>query len=467
MLVAVGLTRDEARAVIKHRRRLPIASHRDLARIAGMPPARLAKIADRVVPLLRDEVAILEVNVIKERVMSDAPWGLEVLFRAPHDAPVALATLRVEWRGRPFVVERNVTGKQSSSGRLLFKLGDDHALPSGPIGVSLRLYDTRGGCDQHHCELMVYPSNPLSLFVSPRNRSIYNGSVRPDWSNPNWVTAINVTLVNGDATAVTLLQNATWRFWDGGVGSGTLVESGTVGFGGNITVGAFSTWAGWIVFTSPPGSGIHGRYESLEDMAIEIVMTRTSGGTVSGQRTCRIMAGFGINVIRVGNTTAAEDATIAAGVNNARDVFEDHGFTFSSVQWWVINDGDVGGYQNLGSADEWEDLLDDWTVPNDSVDCFIVTGMWGGFAGFSPEPGPAQKDGDCEDDGLAATQSGICLAHELGHYIGGLCHPDDGGCSESNSLGGSNVMFSVCGGDDFLYNQYRQLLTHPWVRIVR
>jgi hypothetical protein len=93
--------------------------------------------------------------------------------------------------------------------------------------------------------------------------------------------------------------------------------------------------------------------------------------------------------------------------------------------------------------------------------------MWGGFAGYSPEPGPAGKDGDCEDDGLASTQSGICLAHELGHYIGGLCHPDDGGCSESNSLGSSNAMFSICGGDDFLYSQYRDLLDHGWVRIVR
>lgn len=462
-----GFTREEAKYLVAARRRNPIRTIQDMSRIALLSKARLRELADHVVPLLHEEVAILNVQVADERVMSEQPWSLEVSFKAPHGCPAALAALKIKWRGTPFSVERLVSPEENEEGRFLFEIGKDQSLPPGPIGITLRLYDTDGGCDAHQRELMVFPSNPLSLFVSPANRSIYNGSVRPDWSNPNWVTRINVTLVNGDATLAFLARNATWQFWDGPVGSGTLVEGGTVDFGGNITVPAFGRWDGWITFSSPPGSGIHGRYEDLEDMAIQIVMTRTNGSTVAGQITCRVMAGFGINVIRVGDTTAAEDTTIANGVNDARDVYEDHGFTFSSIQWWVIHDTDVGGYQFLGSEDEWEDLLDDWTVPNDSVDCFIVSGMWDGFAGYSPEPGPDEKDGDCENDGLASTQSGVCLAHELGHYIGGLCHPDDGGCSESNSLGGSNVMFSVCGGRNFFYSQYRKLLGHGWVRIVR
>jgi hypothetical protein len=60
-----------------------------------------------------------------------------------------------------------------------------------------------------------------------------------------------------------------------------------------------------------------------------------------------------------------------------------------------------------------------------------------------------------------------CFAHELGHYMGGLCHPNDSDCSESNSLGSSNVMFSTCGGRDFLYSQYQDFFDHSWTRVVR
>jgi len=222
-----------------------------------------------------------------------------------------------------------------------------------------------------------------------------------------------------------------------------------------------------MTFASPPGSGIHDRYEDREDMTIELVFTRAGGGSVNGTITCRVMAGWGINIIKVGSYSASEEATIANGVDDAQDVYEDHGLTFSSEQWWIIRDTDVGGYTVLNDEDEYEDLLDDWSVPNDSVDGFVVRGMWSTFAGFSPTPGPSGKDGACQNDGLAATFSMVCFAHELGHYMGGLCHPNDSGCSESNSLGSRNVMFSTCGGRDFHYSQYKDFFDHDWTRIVR
>jgi hypothetical protein len=179
------------------------------------------------------------------------------------------------------------------------------------------------------------------------------------------------------------------------------------------------------------------------------------------------MAGWGVNVIKVGSYTASQNTTIANGVFDARDVYEDHGLTFSSIRWWIISDADAGGYTSLGDEDEFDDLVDDWTVDNDSVDCFVVQGLWGSVAGISPTPGPAGKNGSCDSDGLAVSRTMVCLAHELGHYMGGRCHPDESDCSDSNSLGGSNVMFSICGGRQFLYAQYKRFFDHAWTRIVR
>jgi hypothetical protein len=83
--------------------------------------------------------------------------------------------------------------------------------------------------------------------------------------------------------------------------------------------------------------------------------------------------------------------------------------------------------------------------------------MWDSFAGYSPVGGPDDKDD--KNDGLAVTRSMVCLAHELGHYMGDHDHAD--------ALGRGNVMHSICGGRDFTYDQYEDFLEHGWTRIVR
>ena len=64
-----------------------------------------------------------------------------------------------------------------------------------------------------------------------------------------------------------------------------------------------------------------------------------------------------------------------------------------------------------------------------------------------------------DDDGLAVDNGLGCMAHELGHYVGGHDHAD--------ALGRGNVMHSICGGRNFTYDQYRGFLGHGWTRILR
>jgi Helix-hairpin-helix motif len=457
-LVALGLSPAAAKRVVARRRTRPFRDLDDLVTSAKLGTKERAKLLGRAVGSVRSEVTLLDAAVNNERIFSERPWGLVARFLPPTRGVVEVASVAVRWAGRPFVVERAVTPGENREGTVEFSLAREHALPPGPVELSLTLYDDGGGADTWPIEAWVLPSNPLRLFVSPRNRSIFNGSVRPDWAPPNWVTAVNLTFVNGDAGSVAIDRPMAWRFWDGGVGA-TLVEGGNFTWPSAINVPGFGTYSGWMTFSSPPGSGIHDRYENKEDMSIELVFQRSGGVSVAGTVTCRIMAGWGVNVIKVGDYSAAESATITNGVNDALSVYENHGLTFSSIQRWIIHDADAGGYPVLDDHDEWEDLLDDWSVQNDSVDCFIVEDMWSTFAGWSPIPGPGDKDGACEDDGLAASMSMVCLAHELGHYMGGQEHAD--------GEGRGNVMHSICGGRNFTYNQYRGFLGHPWTRVVR
>ena len=452
----LGLSPTAAARLVRARAKRRLRDADDIATVAGLSPRALAKLRGRLVGAVRDQVVIFDATIERERIFSGRSWGIRVRFAPPSDGVVVVAALEVRWRGSPFVIQTEVGAEASARGELAIGVDESHSLDTGPVELWVTLYDSRGGATRRGLPTWVFPSNPFSLIVSPANRAIFNGSVRPDWQPPNWITALNLTFVNGDAVPVTLKRPMTWRFWDGGV-NGTLIESGGFTWPSTIVVPAFGTYAGWFTVTSPPGSGIANLYERREDMTIQLVFEKVDSTAVDGRVTCRVMAGWGVNIILVGDYTASEQGTIASGASDAQSVYENFGLTFSSVQWWGISNAQAGGYTVLNDEDEWDDLIDDWTVPNDSVDCFIVRGLWNGFAGYSPQPGPASKDGWCTTDGLAVELSLQCLAHELGHYIGGRDHDPTAG----------NIMFATCGGRDLRYDQYRSYLGHGFTRVVR
>lgn len=456
-LIEQGFAAGAVKKLLGARRRALLLGHDEIIAAGGFK-GRARELAATLVGASRPEVVLLDATAPKGRLFSNTPWSLDIRFAAPTGDKVTLISVDVRWQGRPFTVQQIVTDEESAAGRVTFQADAEHGLPPGPAELCVTLYDDGGGADGCTLGYWVLPSNPFSMFLSPGARAIYGGSVRPDWRDPRWETPVTVTFVNGDASEVVLGRSASWSFWDGPVGSGTRVESGSVDWGGPVRVPAFGTWSGSLTFSSPPGSGIHGRYESREDMAIALSFTR-GDAVVQAEITCRIMAGFGVNVILVGDYTGAEQGAIATALADTRNVYEDHGLTFSGVQWWSISNAQAGGYPALADGDEFDDLVDDWTVPNDSVDCFVVRSMWGSVIGRSPTPGPTGKDGACDSDGLAVTASLGCLAHELGHYLGGIGHSD--------ALGRGNVMHSICGGRSFTYEQYRDLLKHGYVRVVR
>lgn len=288
----IGLEADTA-ATLLERARLSQALSFAAATTSGVPKESLERALRFLIHPADKRIAITDVVPAHGPVMSGRPFALRVHFAAAALNPPRLASVRVEWSGEPFVHEVLLTAEDASSGYVDVVFGADQTLPVGAATFAVSLYNALGAMSRFTTTCAVLPSNPFALQVGP-NGSFVTGtwSARGVRNGDAYDTGIAVTLFNGGTSAVTVQQGFHWTFWDGGVG-GSLVEQGNGAFpGGTITVPGEGTWGGWISFHSPDGSGIFKKYQDREDMTIEIVMTRTNGGTVWGTITARTMFAF-------------------------------------------------------------------------------------------------------------------------------------------------------------------------------
>jgi hypothetical protein len=183
------------------------------------------------------------------------------------------------------------------------------------------------------------------------------------------------------------------------------------------------------------------------------------------------MLAFGVNIIKVGDFGSAEHTDLYDAVDRMRQIYERRDITLRGVNRHIINNSLAGGSTVLDSENEFRDLLEDWSVPNDFVDVYVVQQFnWGGFNGFAGDiPGPASKGG--REDGVAVDKTGFTdpssgtrrlnvavlaqlIGHEVGHYLG-LSHQET-----SNNLMRSNTGDR---GPDLDYNQYRTMFPHGYM----
>jgi hypothetical protein len=140
-----------------------------------------------------------------------------------------------------------------------------------------------------------------------------------------------------------------------------------------------------------------------------------------------------LNVIRVGidQFTAAQLDRIDYAIFKTRNIYASVSLGVGRVQHWDVSTADSNGRDDLGSEDEAEDLTQEWSVPNNGIDVFVVRNISDtDFVGISPVDGPCDKNAkgmngaiggevNRTDDPFARS-----FAHEVGHYLG-LSHEND------------------------------------------
>jgi Matrixin len=476
MTAVLGISPSLAREIVAARRRWPVDRQIDLNALRRSNRAAIECVRRRGLLEGDTHVVITDVSPSAGRVMSDRAFAMRLQFASVPAAPPILARIAVEWAGRPFVVEQRVTQANVRAGYVDVRFDRARTLPAGPAVFRAALSTGQGGEAKFRVTCMVLPSNPFSLSLSPSGSFVTGTfSARGVRSGNAYDTGIAVTLSNGSSSTASVSPQFTWKFWDGGVG-GSLVEQGTGSFGGSINVPAFGTWGGTIGFHSPQGSGVFNKFDSREDMTIEIIMTKLPGTTVSGTITARTMFGFGVNITKVAfeDFIGQEIGDLIDATDVTRAIYERRDLTFSADRRG-IHQSDAGGFESITSDSEARDLWEQWSGPNtnNNIDAFVVNqllidGQYDGLDGDIPGPtshsgrssGTVQnKSGFVDGSGnrrLNAEYLGMLIGHELGHYLG-LEHTNDAG----------NLMLPSSGTTDtaLTYDQYRTLIQHGWVSI--
>lgn len=156
------------------------------------------------------------------------------------------------------------------------------------------------------------------------------------------------------------------------------------------------------------------------------------------------MITVGFDTLSAGDQQTANDKVDYA-VYRTRNIFAQVNLGVGRVEHYRITAAESNGRDDLGSESEADDLSDEWSVPNDGIDVFLVRNISDtDFVGISPRPGDCDK-GD-KDDGLIGGEINRrfedfsrTVAHEIGHFLDLPHNHGDNNCP-STTAGQSNLM---------------------------
>ncbi|MFW9873130.1 MAG: hypothetical protein ACFFG0_08525 [Candidatus Thorarchaeota archaeon] len=465
-----------ASQIISLRTKSPIKKYGELRKIPEISKRNLEFLRRCGIGSEDSKFAITDVQPAEDYIFSNKPFSLKISYLNPSKRSLALISIKVLWKGSPFIIERKITKKNLMEKYIIVNSNKEQTLPSGPATFLVNIFDKSGGQSSFKVTCLVLPSNPLTLSISPITYYVTGSySARGVYfsGNDEYKTYIKISLYNGSSSPVNMSRNLKWQFWNGGVG-GTLIESGNYTFSYDINVPANGEWSCTATFTSPNGSGIYNTYKDKEDMTIKIEMTKTDGIKVSDTITTRVMLKFNADIIRVASDTfiGQEYTDLYDAVEVTKSIYEARDITIGEIGRYHIDDNDAGNYKYMNSRDECRDLFEDWSAdPSGSdIDTFVAHDFVGvSFDGFAGDiPGPTHHRGDesgvvvdktgyVDSSGvkrLSVDYLGMLIGHELGHYLG-LEHKNVAG----------NLMHQSSGtyDTDLTYDQYREILDYGWI----
>lgn len=132
------VTPEIADELIALRSRGPIADLDNLR--TAIPSLPFERIQRKALVAYDGRLHVLNVTAVDEFIFSQRPFALRVRFANNSDAPAAIVSVVVLWAGEPFVVEQELTPKESRSGVVDVWFDEERTLPVGPAEFNVALY---------------------------------------------------------------------------------------------------------------------------------------------------------------------------------------------------------------------------------------------------------------------------------------------------------------------------------------
>jgi Metallo-peptidase family M12B Reprolysin-like len=141
---------------------------------------------------------------------------------------------------------------------------------------------------------------------------------------------------------------------------------------------------------------------------------------------------IGVNVIYVGEDKwfKPDFIEVEGALRRMRAIYAQVNIAIARIRYYGITTAMAPGREDIDDDCEAQDLTNEYTIPNDSLDVFMVMNYAGATIGLSENDGPCDKnDGwftnmsgsvvairDSSDTSGEVT--GQVMAHEVGHYLG-------------------------------------------------
>ena len=348
----------------------------------------------------------------------------------------------------------------------------------GQIDIQVGLYTNAGSASKYHSQLVVLPTNPIWMSVTPSTTgTIGEGPAHYNASENRFYCYARLRVTNGYAHTVSLGPTVTARVTDGGNEKDTFsfsIGSSTIPPNSVRTIGI------WMSF----GGDTYDVFRNYGDVTINLSL-QTSEGTIRDAHVWAAMGQVKLALNFVGNFSSTTRSRLQrVAENEASAIFERQNLYISDTGIFVIpsNHSDYQRYRDLemednkdsdctSGSDEADDMRDDWSSPNDTwLDIWLVESLSGppcsaGVGGFSPVNGPTGKGG--KNSGLIVNMSsadlstqngrdlmGIIIAHEVGHFLG-LNHDSTSSNFMAASTDGTNM--------NITHSQYLRMADHGFV----